>query len=135
MMDKKNELVDLSSFLLVEGSADSEGLLKLCEDVNMDCDYGEEEEEEDDDDAESCSCDTTTLLEVCCCSEFDEADKDCSDGQEPSSCRWMLEFTCDKEGEEEVSKSVSKEVMDQMEDTLFWETCLAVGYPTQPSYP
>lgn len=137
----KNGVVDVSSFLLVEGSADSEadcGLLKLCEDVIMACDY-------DDEDAESCSCDTVDSLEVFDydgtggdqdCSGYDEAkaNKECA--EERNWCRlWLgvagLEYMSTENGEEESKADAkwSKEVIDQMEDSLFWETCLAVGYP------
>lgn len=139
----KNEVMDVSPFLLVEGSADSEadyGLLKLCLDVTIAC---------DDDDAESCSCDTSDILDfhetnVECddqdYGDFNDGDKNIHDHQDPSwsSCKMWLrdgaawEFMSTEEGEEESKVGINlsnREVMDEMEDRLFWETCMAAGYP------
>ncbi|KAJ4828928.1 hypothetical protein Tsubulata_040076 [Turnera subulata] len=138
-MDKKNGLLDLSSFLLVEGSADSEadyGVLKLCLDMNI---------PRDEDDAESCSWDTSdapSSLESFGsedhdqCSHFNDADKSIFGKPTWSSCKvWFadaaMEYVSAEDGEEETINStlVRKDAMDQMEDRLFWETCMAVGYP------
>ncbi|CAK7332893.1 unnamed protein product [Dovyalis caffra] len=128
-MDNTRRVLDVSSFLLVEGSADSEadyGLPKLYLDVTIACD------DDDDDDAESCSCDTTDHVHG-----FDEA-FEVDDHREPSwsGCKMILrdaalDCMIIEEGEEEskVDNNLRKEVVDAMEDRLFWETCLAAGYP------
>ncbi|EEF45462.1 uncharacterized protein LOC8262368 [Ricinus communis] len=135
-MERKNRVVDLSSFLLVEGTADSEAdceFLKLCQDAIMICDYDGDPE----DDAESCSCDTSEVLESNDdqdCRDSDEADnKDCHGKQ--SWCKiWLeneeLEYMSTEDGEATSDgTNLSKKIIDQMEDRHFWETCLAVGYP------
>ncbi|KAF9673301.1 hypothetical protein SADUNF_Sadunf10G0009900 [Salix dunnii] len=130
---KRPVLDDVSSFLLVEGSADSEaeyGILKLYLDVTVACDAA------DDDDAESCSCDTAD-----CVHGFDETfEVDHDYHREPSWSTGRRTFLKDAaldcmiidEGGEEESKAdidLTREVMDAMEDRLFWETCIALGYP------
>jgi hypothetical protein len=135
MDNKKRPVLDVSSFLLVEGSADSEaeyGLLKLYLDVTIAC-AAAAAAAADDDDAESCSCDTTDRIHGF--SETFEVD----DHREPSwsGCKMFLKdaaLDCMiiEEGDQEESKvdiNLSREVMDAMEDRLFWETCIALGYP------
>ncbi|KAJ6719818.1 GLUTAMIC ACID-RICH PROTEIN-LIKE [Salix purpurea] len=135
---KRSVLDDVSSFLLVEGSADSEaeyGILKLYLDVTAACDEADDDDD-DDDDAESCSCDAAD-----CVHGFDETfEVDHDDHREPSWSTGRRMFLKDAaldcmimdEGGEEESKAdidLTREVMDAMEDRLFWETCIALGYP------
>lgn len=141
-----NGFLDMSSFLLVEGTADSEadyGILKIChEHVNMTY---------DEDDAESCSCEYTsgsdhTLLgsdqEVLCLDhehEVDEHSSEHNDADYEGKQRrkgykmWLRDnanlMAADDEAESKDGININREVMDQMEDWLFWETCMAVGYP------
>ncbi|XWS08664.1 hypothetical protein CRYUN_Cryun40dG0020800 [Craigia yunnanensis] len=141
-MDNKNEIVDVSCFLLVEDSGDSEldcGPINQC---NQSMDIASAAAG-DEDDAESCSCDTTTerlddFYEVIL--QLDE-DQDFIDCNEPatgwSSCNmWSIDealgYISAEEAEDQEPRfgiNLCREVMDGMEDRLFWETCMAVGYP------
>ncbi|KAF8017023.1 hypothetical protein BT93_H2278 [Corymbia citriodora subsp. variegata] len=101
---------------------------------------------EDDDDAESCSCDASEVSG----SRVDvwDDDRDSSDQWNNPSQRSSTVWSSDREDrhtstdvdEEEESwvnsgrtgssgGDPSKEEMDAMEDKVFWETCMAIGYP------
>ncbi|KAK2646616.1 hypothetical protein Ddye_021811 [Dipteronia dyeriana] len=156
-MDMKLQInggVDVSSFLLVEESADSEAdfpTWEMCRDIAA-ATGGVE------DDAESCSCDTATQtlvhrdqggLDGHEVSDYDVDDdqdnfSDCDDDDDDddelclSSTRccklWLGSYmSTEKGGEEESSCRVGfkRKVRDddEIEDMVFWETCMAVGYP------
>ncbi|KAM7280362.1 hypothetical protein ACFE04_007496 [Oxalis oulophora] len=76
----------------------------------------------DNDDAESCSC------------EFVDEENTWM-GSSQSRWWWSGEIVAAsmwEEGEEECSSGgdvISREIMDAMEDKVFWETCIALGYP------
>ncbi|KAK9289209.1 hypothetical protein L1049_017683 [Liquidambar formosana] len=132
-------VVDVSPFFLVEDSGDSEADFdpqKTCHDVDI----------AGIDDAESCSSDSSYTLEKNDVDEQDysasnDGEGDCGHDYKEPSCRSSRkkllsddasECISTEEGEDEetrVGVCESREVMDEMEDSLFWETCLAVGYP------
>ncbi|KAF3457294.1 hypothetical protein FNV43_RR01951 [Rhamnella rubrinervis] len=136
-MDWKKSSMDLSSFLLLEDSADSEVDCFAPHYINTDRTGAAKEE-----DAESCSCDCEEasekhgIYEVSECMVEEEEDgdkgdedKDDEDKDDDDGC-WESWRSC-KMGlsnaglaEEEESKFIAG-----MDDKLFWETCLAVGYP------
>lgn len=155
-MDMKKNGVDVSSFLLVEESADSEVDSLTCEMCRHDLVMAGDE-----DDAESCSCDTSDIHAGVLQKGFDydeDEDEDFSDvdyGDEYNEVD-QLQLNCksckmwwsdaarlgymstqqqqqQQRGEEEYSSwdgiNISRKVKDEMEDRLFWETCMAVGYP------
>ncbi|WCJ23557.1 hypothetical protein M5689_005578 [Euphorbia peplus] len=127
-MEKKNIMVDISCFTVIEGSADSE-LLKVCNDVIMRCD--------DNDDAESCSCDSNNglgFVDVFECEDEDDQEiqdhtHNCKKNQKWTSGKRWVEDDDDVGSDEAESKLGSRKIVDQMDDSLFWETCMAVGYP------
>ncbi|KAL3727473.1 hypothetical protein ACJRO7_032235 [Eucalyptus globulus] len=99
----------------------------------------------DDGDAESCSCDGS---EVSGSRADVRNDRDTSDQWKDPCQRSSVVWTSDPEDghllldvdEEEESwvdsggtgsggGDLSKEEMDAMEDKVFWETCMAIGYP------
>ncbi|WRX21414.1 hypothetical protein QQP08_013901 [Theobroma cacao] len=136
-MDNKNGIVDVTCFLLVEDSGDSE---LDCEPIIQQCHNMDVGIAADEDDAESCSCDTSERLDDCYEVLQLDGDQDFSDWDEPadgwSSCEmWSIDealgYASAEEGEEEPRFDINLcgEVMDGMEDRLFWETCMAVGYP------
>ncbi|XP_065863539.1 uncharacterized protein [Euphorbia lathyris] len=132
-MEKKNRMVDISSFLLIEGSADSETeneeLFKLCKDVIMGCEYV-------DDDAESCSCESSYRVVFDCEDEEDDGDyQDFDDAGKNQKWRSGKRWVEDDLGgsDEAESKLVSRKMVDQMDDRLFWETCIALG-PSNANY-
>ncbi|GMJ02028.1 hypothetical protein HRI_003872000 [Hibiscus trionum] len=123
-MDDKNGLVDVSRFFLVEHSGDSEVDSESSMDITTSTTGGGV----DDDDAESCSCDAIcterlddfyeVILRLLDDDGGDEDLIDCNDEDR------------DQDGEEPgLGIDLCREVMDRMEDRLFWETCMAVGYP------
>ena len=141
-MDSKNGVVgvDASSSLLFEDSGDSETDAEIhADDVATDI--------FDDQDAESCSCDTCdddkhgfTDHQFLDCDDQDSGNSSGinhgdDDHHEPSTsgCNqlWLSDENSGclsrKEGEEETK--VDKIDVDEMEDRLFWETCMEVGYP------
>ena len=151
-MDMKLQIkgvVDVSSFLLVEESADSEAdfpTWEMCRDIAAAMGGGE-------DDAESCSCDTATQtlvhhdqggLDGHEVSDYDVDDdqdnfSDDDDGELCCSstrcCKlWLGYMSTEKGGGEEESScrvGFKRKVRDddEMDDRVFWETCMAVGYP------
>ncbi|XVE82024.1 hypothetical protein DITRI_Ditri15bG0113700 [Diplodiscus trichospermus] len=150
-MDNKNiEMVDVSCFLLVEASGDSEldcgPINKQC-DQSMDIASAATAAAADEDDAESCSCDTITdrlddFYEVILQLDEDQDFIDCNDHHDigwSSSCNmWSLDEALGYISAEEAAEdgeeprfgvNLCREVMDGMEDRVFWETCMAVGYP------
>lgn len=137
-MDLKQRLVDVSSYLLMEDSADSEADFVQSE-VAAVCSVSGE-----DDDAESCSCDSS---EVSGSHADDCDDRDSRDQWNNPSQRSSVVWASDREdghastdvNEEEEpwvdsaggsgGEDLSKGEMDAMEDKVFWETCMTIGYP------
>lgn len=109
--EEKMNNVEVSSFLLIEDSADSEddyGFFSLGPSsigINGD----------NEDDAESCSCDTTINGDNQGFVEF---------------CGIKNEFAA---LEDEAETRTDEAVVNELEDRLFWETCMAVGYPGVPN--
>ncbi|KAG4932031.1 hypothetical protein AAZX31_17G021400 [Glycine max] len=107
-----NSTMDVSALLLIEDSADSEddyGFFTVCPSSIAISDDNE-------DDAESCSCDTTSTRGL---------PKDSEDDKE------FAEF-CGNEVaalEDEAETRIDEVIVNESEDRLFWETCMAVGYP------
>ncbi|GKU85574.1 hypothetical protein SLEP1_g229 [Rubroshorea leprosula] len=131
-MENKNGFVDVSCFLLVEDSGDSEADYEPVIAGDEDGDDGDEG-----DDAESCC---YNVREIQMVDDFDQEavewvdyHQELNSRDEPSwrSCKmWCIDAA--EQGEEGATFDVngrSREVMDGMEDRLFWETCMAVGYP------
>ncbi|KAE8677626.1 hypothetical protein F3Y22_tig00111504pilonHSYRG00039 [Hibiscus syriacus] len=120
-MDHKNGLVDVSRFFLFEHSGDSE----LDSESPMDITMATAVIGGDEDDAESCSCDMIgterhddfygAILRLL----DDDGDED------------LIGCNDEDRVEEEPDSGIDLcgEAMDRMEDRLFWETCMAVGYP------
>ncbi|KAL5782395.1 hypothetical protein ACOSP7_007424 [Xanthoceras sorbifolium] len=136
--------VDVSSFLLVEESADSDADFLTCMEMYRATAAGRE-----DDDAESCIGEYTSEThhlkdggddQVFDCDDVDDQDffSDCDDDDDDdvelswsTTCKLWLGYMSTEEGEEEESSRVGfkTKVKDDMEDRVFWETCMAVGYP------
>ncbi|KAL2339093.1 hypothetical protein Fmac_013539 [Flemingia macrophylla] len=107
--------MDLSALLLIEDSADSEEdyvLLTVCPN-SIAITYANE------DDAESCCCDTTS---TCGLSEDDEGHEDDKEFAEFGSNEVAVL-------EDEAETRVGEVIANELEDRLFWESCMAVGYP------
>ena len=135
-MDSKNGTVDLSFSLFFEDTADSE--TDAADPDKIHADVGAAY---DDQDAESCSYDTrdNTLgfTKAVDCDDQDSGDSigiDGDDHQElsTSSCKMRFSdvtsrYLSKDKGEEETK--VDKIDVDEMEDRVFWETCMEVGYP------
>ncbi|KAK8585795.1 hypothetical protein V6N13_050766 [Hibiscus sabdariffa] len=127
-MDNKNGLVDVSRFFLVEHSGDSELISESSMDITASTVAAGGGV--DDNDAESCSCDAISTERL---DDFYEViirllDDDGGGGNEDLiDCN---DEDRDRGGEEPgLCIDLCREVMDGMEDRLFWETCMAVGYP------
>lgn len=130
-MDWKKNSMDMSCFLLLEDSADSEVDCFASHYISPDRIAAAKEE-----DAESCSCNCEEASEKHgmsevfeCRVEEEEEEEEGTEGDDDDGCRENL-GSC-KMGlsnavlaEEEESK-----VIAGMDDKLFWETCMAVGYP------
>ncbi|TKY72030.1 hypothetical protein E2542_SST00764 [Spatholobus suberectus] len=135
---------DVSSWLLIEDSADSEGdsgffTLYPC---NIVANIGHNE-----DDAESCTCDTAGVCGLFEDGEDHEDEKGCGEfcGDEDEGCDsewssstvWLsesdaaLEIECSSPlvVEDEGETRIVKVNVNDVEDKIFWETCMAVGYP------
>ncbi|XP_057958422.1 uncharacterized protein LOC131151191 [Malania oleifera] len=125
-------IIDFSSFFLFEATGDSEAASDPLGDSKAssgDVDVMEN------DDAESCSCDVHEV------SYFE--DKDFDDlriggddiGYYGSGGEGGLDFALAEEVEMEVESGGGgvdgsrRMMMDEMENKLFWEACLEVGYP------
>ncbi|KAK7363640.1 hypothetical protein VNO77_05790 [Canavalia gladiata] len=115
--------MDVSPLLLIEDSADSEddsGFFTLCPSSII----GENE-----DDAESCNCDTASTCGIPKDGEGHEDDQgfeesyDDEDGG--NSNMWMSVAAF----EDEAETRIGEVNVNGSEDRLFWETCMAVGYP------
>ncbi|XVF14333.1 hypothetical protein REPUB_Repub09cG0050400 [Reevesia pubescens] len=135
-MENKNGIMDVSCFLLVEDSGDSE----QCQSMEIAADDDNHE-----DDAESCSCDTISTDQRALDDFYEvilQLDQDFIDCNEAvtgrSSCnKWFIDealgyISADEHAEYQEPRfgtNLSREVMDGMEDRLFWETCMEVGYP------
>ncbi|KAF5738669.1 hypothetical protein HS088_TW13G01570 [Tripterygium wilfordii] len=127
-INSTTRVLDISSFLLVEGSADSE-----MDDGYLDT-FIAGDDDDDDDDAESCSCDSPVL-------DFSDDDRHMNvhgDYHCWNNCNmwWSdlgIEGMAPEEGEEEEEVSLdlhkTRQAKDEMEDKLFWETCMELGYP------
>lgn len=107
--------IDVSSWLVVEDSADSEGDIGFFSLVYQVV--------SNEDDAESCTCDTAGS---CGLSEDVEGGED----EMWQSDTW-LETECSSPlvVEDEVETRILKVNVNDVEDKIFWETCMAVGYP------
>ncbi|XVF38618.1 hypothetical protein REPUB_Repub20aG0117900 [Reevesia pubescens] len=131
-MENKNGIVDVSCFLLVEDSGDSE----QCQSMEIAAAADDHE-----DDAESCSFDTISTERL---DDFYEVilqlddieDQDLIDCNEAATGCWSGCNMCSidealeaEDQEPRFGLNLSTEVMDGMEDRVFWETCMAVGYP------
>ncbi|KAJ1395168.1 hypothetical protein SESBI_33539 [Sesbania bispinosa] len=127
--------MDVSSWLLIEVSADSEvdsAFFPLCL-SSIAANTGNNE-----DDTESCNCDTASICGLPkdgACHEDDQGfgescgDEDVSYVSDCSnSTMWMSIATLEDEVETKIGK-VNINNVKEMEDRLFWETCMAVGYP------
>jgi len=154
-MDWK-KCVDVSPSLLFEDIADSD---QTDAGADHKTHAGDAIAGRDDQDAESCSCDASDGTpgfddhdEVLDCDEQDSGASNGSDHgddhyvQSTSSCFSDVALGClsREEGEDheetnigEISKGDPSEksqktemIKDEMEDRLFWETCMAVGYPS-----
>ncbi|KAH1096474.1 hypothetical protein J1N35_013395 [Gossypium stocksii] len=118
------KMLDISCFFLIEDSGDSE---HDSESSSMDITtVTVAGSGGDEDDAESCSCDTISTERL---DDFYQAilkflDDD-GDDQD------LIHCNDDEDGDERpgLGMDLCREVMDGMEDRLFWETCMAVGYP------
>ncbi|XVF28438.1 hypothetical protein REPUB_Repub15cG0029300 [Reevesia pubescens] len=148
-MENKKGIVDVSCFLLVEDSGDSEldcEPIKQCQSLEIAAAAAGDHENID---AESCSCDTSYTERLDDFNEvilqLDDEDQDFIDCNEAatswSSCKmWSIDealgyLSTDEEAEDHDQEpmfginNLCRESMDSMEDRLFWETCMAVGYP------
>jgi len=135
--------VDVSSWFLIEDSADSEGdtgFFSLLYPNNIVANTGYNE-----DDAESCTRDTAGTCGLCGDGEGGEdengygefcgdEDEGCGSGWS-NSTMWLsdasLEVECSSPlvVEDEVETRIVKVNVNDVEDKIFWETCMAVGYP------
>lgn len=137
-IEEMNGIMDVSSWLLIEDSADSEGdsgCFSLCP-----CNIGHKE-----DDAESCTCDPAGMCGIFEDGEGHEGEKGCGEfcadedehcGSEwNSSTMWLsdaaLEIECSSPlvVEDEEETRIVKVNVNDVEDKIFWEICMAVGYP------
>ncbi|KAK3417726.1 hypothetical protein EUGRSUZ_H03671 [Eucalyptus grandis] len=134
-----SHLADMSSYLLMEESADSEVDFvqsKVTANCGGSIDDG-------DDDAESCSCDAREVSGsyVDDCDNRDPGDQ-WNNLRQGSSTVWVSdredEHMSRDEDEDESwvdsgsgsgSRDLSKKETDATEDKVFWETCMAIGYP------
>lgn len=140
-MDIKNGM-DVSSFVLVEESADSEVDSLTCEMCLRDAVMATGDE----DDAESCSCDTIEMQAEGLDYDHDHKNEEFDDDGDgsstdqhrqinwSSSCKiWWADGADDEEEYSSwdigINNNISRKVKDEMEDRLFWETCMAFGYP------
>ncbi|KAG5038989.1 hypothetical protein JHK86_019829 [Glycine max] len=111
--EMNSSTMDVSALLLTEDSADSEddyGFFSVCPSSIAISDDNE-------DDAESCSCDTTTST--------------CGLPKDGEDDQGFAEF-CGNEVtalEDEAEIRIDQVIVNESEDRLFWETCMAVGYP------
>lgn len=142
-MELEDNAIDVSEFFLIEYSADSEtdsatdtaskSSLEPCDGLG-------------DDDAESRTCDSSSIdclgcdiAEEYACSSTRLNGTGCLNRQpELGDVGFVLEDEGGGGEEEEKEEAMweeddggglRKEEMDAMEDRLFWETCMAVGYP------
>lgn len=132
-------IMDISSLLLIEDSADSEGdtgFFSLCPSTIAANNIGHNE-----DDAESCTCDTAGVCSLFKGGEGHEDDQGSGEfcGGEDDNygsdfSMWLseeaLEMECSSPFvEDEVGTRTGKVNVNEVEDKLFWEICMAVGYP------
>ncbi|MBA0826478.1 hypothetical protein Goarm_011324 [Gossypium armourianum] len=146
---RRSKAVDVSSFLLLEATGDSES---GCSSDPAMVDISHDDDDDDDDDAESCSCDTAPdvvhgVREIggSLKNKFanvvegvdDEDDDDDDDGVVEQKEVQLYKKGCrdderikgvgvGKEKKSSSSAENSSETMNEMEkNRLFWETCLA----------
>lgn len=132
--------VSCSSLLLIEDGADSEG-----DSIGFFTLYSADNIGHKEEDAESCTCDCD-IDGICSLVKEDEDVKGsgefcCVDCSCFSSTMWLSEATmkieCSSsplllvdEDEEEETRMVDVNVnVNDVDDKLFWEICMAVGYP------
>ncbi|KAK8510916.1 hypothetical protein V6N13_091276 [Hibiscus sabdariffa] len=124
-MENNNGILDVSSFFLVEDSGDSE----------LDRGPSSMVDAADEDDAESCSCNDTIMAErslddfYAVVHRHDDEGEEEEDEQDFIDCGHWSCGSVGSIGEAIGSYNICREVMDGMEDRLFWETCMAIGYP------
>lgn len=126
-------VVDVSSWFLIEEIADSEGDSGYPSTIAANIGYSE-------DDAESCTCDSTGI-----CSQFKDQEDDqwwsgefCADEDDIHGLdcsMWLsdseLEIECSSHflvDDKEETRMV-KVNMNEVDDKLFWEICIEMGYP------
>lgn len=122
--------MDGSCYIMVEETADSDTSFEFCDERSFSY-----HQDHDDNDAESSNCNTGDIYKDL------EANWDddllvplLAKEQEASISGVRVDFTPEEEEEVEVeeeegNKWWSKEMMMMMEDKLFWEMCIAFGYP------
>lgn len=132
-----NGAIDVSHLLLVEDSADSDADHGL---MFKQCPSCEKIAADEIDDAESCSAyegseDTMIFSRE----EYEDKHKD--ENEMCDNQKWSIKRGDDTEDEDDEGDEsrfgvnsnnkniLSREVVDKMEDRLFWEICIAVGYP------
>lgn len=117
-------MLDISCFFLMEDSGDSELDFKSSMDITRVTEAGSGGDE---DDAESCSCDTIDTVRL---DDFYQAILKFLDDDDGDDQDWM-DCKDDEHGDGRpgLGMDLCGEVMDGMEDRLFWETCMAVGFP------
>lgn len=132
--------VDVSSWLLIEDSADSEadsGFFSLY--PSRAAIAGDDE-----DDAESCNCDTDGVYGLSKVGDGHEDDQevdeisgfedDSNESDSGSSTMWLSDATLEclsplPVEDEQQEMKMGEVNVHELEDRLFWETCMAVGYP------
>ncbi|KAI4345503.1 hypothetical protein L6164_012619 [Bauhinia variegata] len=127
--------VDVSSWLLFEDSADSEadsGFSTLHLSIAAVADA-------DEDDAESCISDKDGIYDLPMVADSHEDDQEVefsSDEDDRNFCSstvWLsdaaLGCICPLALEDEGETKMTEVNINELEDRLFWETCIAVGYP------
>ncbi|MED6121677.1 hypothetical protein PIB30_032445 [Stylosanthes scabra] len=110
-----NMMMDMSPLLLIEDTADSEGdttgfFITHCPDA---------EEATNNDDAESCTSDNNDYNN-CSHMWISSEEMKCSTSSPD-------DFLVDEDDDEEVESN--KVDVNEVEDKLFWEICIAMGYP------
>lgn len=143
--------IQASSYpFILEASGDSEDDRSLMDSTGCDCNMSYIDVA-DDDDVESRTCDSWGTSCANGCVDHDEHNSGChrndedygNDDEDRLSFREagppnvLMESTPhDQEEEEEIvdANAALREEMDAMENRDFWETCLAIGYPSSTPF-
>lgn len=113
------QIKDVSSFFVWEDSADSEV------DINQ-----LESAVDDQEDACSCSCDDNYSTDFQAVDLIRDGQPDQLDGRRWSGAELVYNSEEEEEEEEESSNNIGViRDMNAMEDRVFWDTCMAGGYP------